>query len=118
MEKNTLVFVWDDDFLGDQTDGGNIIRKFLSKIGDQYLVKMLDGKIYDFNNAIPVTEFKCPHCGTTYSDNVHGLVIGKEALEENKEHLVNDGYVGACLKCDEDFYLFELVENLKEYTKE
>ena len=104
-------------FLTDPIDGGNIIREYIKLSNNKDLsgghdIRMNDGQIWNWHNAIPISEFSCPKCGTKYTDNTSGLILGKEAKE------VSSGYTGACLKCDEDFYIFELVPNLSNYVIE
>jgi len=108
IKEGTLVFVWDDGYLGD-SKRGNIIRKYIKKDEYGHLVRMYNGRSYNYNNAIPVSMIKCPRCGKLYRNNVSDLVIGREALDENGEHFISHGYVGACLDCDKDFFLSEMV---------
>lgn len=116
IKEDTEVFVWEEGYLDDTVDGGNKVRLY-QKIGDElhpesdHMIKTVDGQIWPYSHAIPVTEFGCPKCKAKYSDNKTGLVLGKEAKDSKEERLVVEGYTGACMVCDEDFYLFELLKN-------
>ena len=99
IKKGTQVFIWDNEFLKD-----NIVRKYTKPTKRNYI-------------AIPVDEFACPKCGAEYTDNKSNLVLGREALDDNGNALISNDYSGACLNCDEDFFLFEMVNNLDDYIE-
>lgn len=114
IKKGTKVFVWENEYLNDPVDGGNIVRTYEeieceNTHNSDHLIKMNDGQVFPYENAVPVEKFSCPKCNAKYTNNEENLVLGKEAKDEDGERLVTEGYTGACLNCEEDFYLFELV---------
>ena len=93
------VLVWDDGFLGNSEDG-NIVRELHSISPDGCSVKMEDGQIFSYQNAISIELLKCPKC----LQNIEEKALGRSEF-------VSNGYSGACLSCEEDFYLAEMVNN-------
>lgn len=97
------VLVWDDGFLGDRDDN-NIIRELHAVYPDHVTVKMNDGSIWAYHNAISIDLLHCPKCKKKIKEDF----IGRE------NNNVSYDYVGACDDCDEDFYLFEMLNNTRE----
>ncbi len=96
------VFVWDDGFLG-SGDGGNIVRELHAVFQGHVEVKMLDGQIWAYHNAMSIDKMYCRK----------GHKIKEDWIGKNSEH-VSDGYVCACHICEEDMYLFEVIHNEPE----
>lgn len=93
------ALVWDNGFLGKSE--GNIVRKLHAVYPDYVEVEMLDGQIFSYHNAVSINKLHCRKCKVRIRED-H---IGKESRN------VSNGYTGACHKCDEDMYLFELLHN-------
>jgi hypothetical protein len=68
------------------------------KIDDRTAL-MLDGQHFDYTYSVELDKMRCPKCLSNES-----LVFKGDEPDK-----VSPGYVGACLACDEDFYLTELV---------
>lgn len=93
------LFFDDRNTLGE----GFVVRELIKQTKDHndnlcYIAQMKDGQEFEYKNAIIMDDLKCPKC----KSNEH-LVFRGDTPDK-----VTDGYVGACLKCEEDFYLFEL----------
>lgn len=95
------VLVWDDDFLG--TEEGNIIRELHAVYPTHVEVKMLDGQIWSYNNAVSIDKLYCRK----------GHKIKEDWIGRNSPH-VTEGYMCACHICDEDMYLVEVLHNEPE----
>lgn len=93
-----MVFVFDNEYLG--TEEGNIVRKFLRKEDDQFIVQMNDGQEFSYQNAVKTESLQCPNC------NCKELAIGRMSEE------VSQGYAAACVVCEQDFYLVELLKHI------
>ena len=92
-------------FFDDRNDlsEGFVVREFYKQTKDIddglcYIAKMKDGQEFVYKNAIFLHDLKCPKC----QSNEH-LVFKGDMPDK-----VSSDYVGACLQCEEDFYLFEL----------
>ncbi len=81
----------------DDLDSGEgvVVRKMI----DKNTALMRDGQEFDYNHSVLIDDMRCPKC---FSNE-------KLVFKGDRPDLVSEGYVGACLECDEDFYLVELV---------
>ena len=67
---------------------------------DNNTALMKDGQHFDYTHSIDIDKLRCPSC-----KNNENIVFKGDHPEK-----VSDGYAGACLKCNVDYYLFELLK--------
>ncbi len=78
-----------------ESEEGCVVREMI----DEHTALMKDGQHFDYLHSVTEENLGCRLCGQFNTLHFKG-----DYPED-----VSTGYVAACMKCDADFYLFELM---------